>query len=308
MSGSLRSLAETYRSTVGQLWLTAAGLEGGARPDDGDPGGQHALAEWTYLGEPVSGRILDTATATGRDGIRDFLRPLLSDRALGHVTAAMVQDSPKELSDRGYMDQARSPVFRLDVFGDPSADHDWAWRLNGPHVGVHFAVRAGSDVSMTPLFLAPVPDGGAARREAALARRLIDGLTPQQLSEAWVDVVAPAEIRTRHDPRVFVPGLPDGIPYAQLAPPQQHHLEQLVLHHLAALRPFQRLTAAHLEGGTAPATWSFAAAGNPARHFYYCVKSRRLVIEHLTRGDHVHCVVRDAEQDWAGLDSRWLQH
>jgi hypothetical protein len=292
MQERMSPLAVVYRGIAGDACRRH-------RLADGAGGPHRALADWGYLGEPVSGAVLDTGA------VRDFIRPLLSDLAVDRVVAATTRPMPTELADRGYMDQQARPDYRLDVFGDPSNEAAWAWRLNGPHVGLHFAVASDGAVSAMPLFIGRSGSDAGDRAEASLAQALVDELTADERCAAMVDRRPPIEIRTRHDPRVFLPGVPDGVGYFRMGTRQRSRLDNLVLHHLAALRPLAGIHGADLHSTVAPETVRFAYAGRPTSDWYYCVKSRRLVIEYLNKGGHVHCVMRDAQFDWAGLDQMW---
>ena len=98
------------------------------------------------------------------------------------------------------------------------------------------------------------------------------------------------------------PGIPDGIPYADLGGSQRDDLERLLRHYLDRARPeiadaeWARIRAAGLE----PVTFAWAGPDTPGRGHYYAIRGPAFLIEYDNTQDganHIHSVWRDLTND-----------
>ncbi len=98
----------------------------------------------------------------------------------------------------------RNPdLYFITVFGEPSADTTWGWRLEGHHVSLNITVVDGREVVAAPTFFganpAMVKEGPrsglrALAEEEDYARRLLVEMTDEQRSRAIVTADAPDDI------------------------------------------------------------------------------------------------------------------
>jgi hypothetical protein len=79
--------------------------------------------------------------------------------------------------------------YTLTLFGEPSMDTPWAWRLEGHHISLSISVVPGQGIAVTPTFMgadpATIPFGSLAgvrvlRVEEDLGRELVTSLSPMQ--------------------------------------------------------------------------------------------------------------------------------
>jgi hypothetical protein len=205
-------------------------------------------------------------------------------------------------------------LYWFAVFGDPTVDAPWSWRVGGHHVAVHMTVADGRLVGSTPSFLganpAVVPDGPAAGSRAltgeeTLARELLGSLSPEARGIAVVDPVAPPDIHSGNGARADVRSIPTGIRYDDLAAPGQAGLERLIRHYLGrapddvAASAWGRI----VDAGLGPITFAWAGPDEPGRGHYYAVRGPAFLLEYdntQNGANHIHAVWRDLETDWGG--------
>ena len=210
------------------------------------------------------------------------------------------------------MGEQRDPErYWFSIFGEPSRDGPWSWRLSGHHLLVHTTV-VGERVAFAPSFLganpAVVPSGPAEGSRAltgeeTLARELVRALTPGERSQAVVDPVAPPDIRSGNGRRAILDGLPVGIRHDQLGAAGRAGLEALIHHYLGRARDDVAGAAWRRLADTGLETVTFAWAGplEPGRGHYYAVRGPSLVLEYdntQNGANHIHSVWRDLEGDW----------
>ena len=216
--------------------------------------------------------------------------------------------------DGGGAPVIRDPeLYYLTVFGDPSANGAWGWRLEGHHVSLRFAIDNGKLlVSSTPQFLganpAEVPYGYgpytglrvlAAQEDAA--RSLVLALDAKRQAIA---IVAP-------NPRGFASGTtvkfdpqsPVGLPMSQMTSAQRDMLMKLIDSY-ASVMPAD-IAAARLAkiktAGTDSITFAWSGSTEKGRQYQYQVQGPTFLIEHnntQNNGNHIHAVWRDFNGDF----------
>ena len=109
---------------------------------------------------------------------------------------------------------ARDPEqYFFTVFGDPTGNTPWGWRVEGHHVSLHYTIVNSQLISPTPSFFGANP--GEVRQgehkglrilssEEDLARQLLKSLTTDQQVKAVINVDAPSDILTREQPKVEI--------------------------------------------------------------------------------------------------------
>ncbi len=77
--------------------------------------------------------------------------------AKGYLTTIQVMQLEKILSDNEVIGFPRGPEnYTLAIFGTPSMNGKWAWRFEGHHLSLNFAVASG-EISVTPTFFGASP-------------------------------------------------------------------------------------------------------------------------------------------------------
>ncbi|MBK8101367.1 MAG: DUF3500 domain-containing protein [Planctomycetes bacterium] len=205
--------------------------------------------------------------------------------------------------------------YALQVFGVPSSDGVWAWRIQGHHLSLHFSIAHGKLASHTPSFLGTNPhelrQGPHAGlrvlgAEEDLARGLLATLTETQRKVAIVATTAPADVILGPARAADFLGEPkEGIAWSQLTAGQQELLWRLIeeyAHNLRGEFAADELQRIRDRGRDAI---RFVWAGGTARGqgHYYRVQGPSFSIEYdNTQNDanHVHTVWRDRERDFGG--------
>lgn len=204
-----------------------------------------------------------------------------------------------------------SDGYFFSVFGEPSDQGSWGWRLEGHHLALNFTVQDGEVVSTSPAFMgtnpAIVDDGPMAGMEVlaaeqTLARELLalfnDGdLATVVISDStFRDIVSgttmPAE-------RLEPPGLAMG----QMDDAQADALMALLRTYIDRMHP--ELARAQIEkiaaAGLDEITFAWAGSAEPGAAHYYRIQGPTFLVEYdNTQNDanHIHSVWRDFDGDF----------
>ena len=228
--------------------------------------------------------------------------------------------------------------FHFTIFGDPSAQGTWAWRVEGHHLSLHYTIKNGMLISSAPMFfganpheVAQGPHVGfrvlAAEEDAAVD--LLQSLDAAQTKAAVFTDIAPYDIVTMADERAAIEGEPQGIAASKLTEEQYEKLLDLIAVYAANMPPevaAKRLKAAR---GTPKDQLYFGWAGRPDRAApkpvpiggrttgnretngnYYRIQSPTFLIEYdntQNQSNHSHSVWRNFDNDF-GLDVLALHH
>lgn len=271
---------------------------------------------WEYVPGPRRGLAIADMTAEQRVAAAAIVEAALSERGARDVRGVIdLEPILGELewrAGRGNWQRRDPGLYWHAVFGSPSLDEPWSWRIGGHHVAVHVTVAQGRVIGATPAFLganpATVPDGPMAGHrtldaEERLARTFLACLTAPQRRAAIVDPVAPADILSGSGRRAELRDVPAGIRHDALDPAQQASLEALIRYYVGRSHPavadaeWIRI----LDAGLDSITFAWAGPDEPARGHYYAVRGPRLLIEYdntQNGGNHIHSVWRDPTNDW----------
>jgi hypothetical protein len=203
-------------------------------------------------------------------------------------------------------------LYHVTLFGIPSEEAPWGWRLEGHHISINFLVAPGNRVACTPNFFganpAQVPPGyrladlRVLSTEEDLARRLLDSLNDFQLGTAVIDTKAPPDILTDADVHVRMEA-PVGLRALDMNESQQEiliHLLSDYLHRMPEDLADARMDRVEKEGRK---HIHFAWAGSKERNkpHYYRVHGPGFLIEYdntQNNANHIHSVWRDLRDDW----------
>ena len=155
----------------------------------------------------------------------------------GAITALTVMTLEKVLFELENQAPHRDPeLYYFSVFGEPSNQGEWGWRVEGHHLSLNFTLEGGEVVSATPTFVganpAEVRQGPreglrtlADREDRAL--RLLQALDEGQKGEAVVSEEAPDDIRAANEPQ---PPTDEavGLTYGKMNEDQRAHLRSLI--------------------------------------------------------------------------------
>ncbi|MDA0659344.1 MAG: DUF3500 domain-containing protein [Planctomycetota bacterium] len=240
---------------------------------------------------------------------------VLLNSALSHhgfaeaVTIMSLEQILHELENKNTV---RDPVkYYVSIFGEPSENGTWGWRIEGHHLSVNFLLDRGKVIATTPSFFGSNPahvlagqrkDLAVLAQEEDLARTLVLSFGEPQRQVAVLEVTAPNDIITGPG-RAAEPLDPKGIGYAALLGEQQFQLKQLMRSHIFRLRDslaqeyWTRIETAGWEN----VHFAWAGSVDPQKPHYYRIQGPTFLLEYdntQNNANHVHCVWRDMQNDF----------
>jgi Protein of unknown function (DUF3500) len=274
---------------------------------------------WHYVPHemfPRKGVHIKDMTVAQRKAAHTLLRSALSTQ--GYLKATHIMQLETVL---GALEQAKAAApFQRDpelywfmLFGAPSRDKPWGWRVEGHHLSLSFSVVTSELIATTPAFMgsnpAEVPGGAYAglrilAAEEDLARVLLASLDDSQRSRAIIETTAPRDIITENSRNVTLRD-PVGLAASAMTETQRNVLWQLVAEYVQntqrdiAHRQLEKIKHAGLD------QVHFAWAGSLERGeaHYYRLHGPTSLIEYDNTQDnanHIHAVWRDLQDDFGG--------
>ncbi len=269
--------------------------------------------DWHFIPKPRKGLPLREMTSYQSKLAHGLLAAGLSQRGyIKAVTIMSLEDVLKTMEkDNG---EKRNPDgYFFTVFGDPTSNGVWGFRVEGHHVSQNYTVVAGKVVDSPSFFgsnPAEIKDGPrkgtrVLAAEEDLARELVTSLDGEQKKVAVVDKTAYKDIFTMASRKAALEGQPSGLDAAKLNSKQFAMLMSL-LGEYANNVPEQMAQAREEQIKKVGKNLHFAWAGTLERGgpHYYRVQSPTFLIEYdNTQNDanHIHSVWRDYNGDF-GLD------
>lgn len=202
--------------------------------------------------------------------------------------------------------------YSVAVFGEPSAEGTWSWRIHGHHLYLAFTIVEGRFVATGPSFLGAEPhevtDGGqkgwrVLADEEDLGRGLVNALSSEQRETAVVAKEVPRDLFSGSYSEFSLEGPPKGIAYRDLKREHQLMLRELVMEYVNNLP--QELRHSRLDrieaGGWNNVHFAWMGSIAPGARNYYRVQGPEFLIEYcavaLTE-NHVHTVWREFNGDF----------
>jgi glyoxylase-like metal-dependent hydrolase (beta-lactamase superfamily II) len=269
---------------------------------------------WHYIPKARRGVALGTLTPAQRHLAYGFLATALSRQGFLKATGIMALE--EVLRRRGGDGYVRDPdAYYLTIFGEPSRDRTWGWRLEGHHLSLSLTLADGQRPLESPAFLgaAPARVGGgylAGMRvlgdEEDRGRALITALDPLARAQAIYAAVAPDDILTGPgQPLRPLPGLTaarmDDQARALLGALLDEALDDLPRE--LAERERERLRA----WGPGALTFTWAGGLAPGQPHYYRVDGPTFLYEYddtQEEANHVHTVWHAREPAPAAQSAR----
>ncbi|MEM8524785.1 MAG: DUF3500 domain-containing protein [Bacteroidota bacterium] len=192
--------------------------------------------------------------------------------------------------------------FWLTIFGKPSKDSDWGWRLEGHHLSINMTFSEGN-IYITPLFLGAHPtvvaDGPfagfeAMYRETQLGNALFESLSEKQKATAVIAKKAYEDILTRTGREAYIKK-GEGINVADLSARQQSLVKKIIETYFSNFR--KDIATTYLRKiDIKEFKFVWAGTGKFEDGIYYRLQSPQFVIEYDHRNadiDHIHSVFYD---------------
>ena len=201
---------------IQQMVVAATAFLGTLKPDQrrqavlSIAGDEHST--WDYRPVPRLGLPLTKMDSSQQRRALALLASGLSRR--GNITALSIMSLEKILAglEGSFGYHLRNPdLYFVTIFGNPSGDSAWGWRIEGHHLSVNFLIVDGCRVACTPSFFganpASVPEGPlqgfrTLPAEEDAARQLLATLDQPQLDRALIGETAPPDIISGWAPRI----------------------------------------------------------------------------------------------------------
>lgn len=272
---------------------------------------------WGFVPAQYPGARLGDFDDEARTAFTALLHAVLADRAVSTVEAIVaLEDVLRGLeTEKGLDARHRDPRrYWVQVFGAPTANGAWAFRVQGHHVSLSFAFADGAMVGATPHFLGTnphrIPSGPRAGErvlaaEEDLGRALLASLDDAQRAIAVVDATAPPDVVLGPTRAATEAGECVGLFASAMTEVQRAALRQLVEHYVRRLAsPFAEIDLARIDAaGFDRVAFSWRGGIEGGQGHYYRVQGPTFVLEYdCTQNDanHVHTVWRDLTRDFGG--------
>jgi hypothetical protein len=264
------------------------------------------------------GVSLKEMSSPQRTAAHALLRSALSTQGYLKATGIMIMEEvlrETELAlgrDPKVVNLVRDPeLYFFTIFGRPSKDTPWGWRVEGHHLSLHFSSVTGELVATTPMFMganpAVVSHGTHAglsllAAEAGIARELLNSFDTQQSAQAIIAATAPEDIITGNSRKASLEMMA-GLSASSMSGTQRALLIRLIQEYATNLRPdladvqLERIKTSEIER----IHFAWAGSIDAGKPHYYRIHSPKLLIEYdniQNNANHIHTVYRDLENDF----------
>jgi hypothetical protein len=269
---------------------------------------------WNFVPIARNGVCFRTFTSEQRTAALTFLKASLSEQGFKKANAIMELESIlREVEGRALTDTHRDPLnYYLTIFGTPSKNKPWGWRMEGHHMSINFASVNNELVSSTPSFFgsnpAIVQKGEAKGREILkletdLGFELCNSFSVEQKKRViFSETALPEIVMTNKRKAQLIEPL--GLAYREMNAAQQKLFMRLLDEYVKnyqfdfSNRLMEKIKKAGIEN------LSFAWAGGLTAGIgnYYRIQGPMLLIEYdntQNNANHVHTAVRDLNNDFA---------
>jgi hypothetical protein len=269
--------------------------------------------DWHFVPRNRNGLPLKSMNESQRRAALAVLRMGLSEQGFSKAQAIMdLENVLREIENRPPNDTRRDPEnYAFTIFGTPSEQQPWGWRIDGHHLSLHFSFISRKLISFTPGFMGSnpgiVPSGAQKgkqilKQESDIAYALLKSFTPDQLKKVIIATESPYEIVTGNSRKASLEKM-EGLPVSKMNASQKKRFTELLnvyigrYHKTLAQYQMNKLEKEGLE------KLHFAWAGSTDRSagHYYRIHGPVLLIEFdntQNEANHVHTVVRDLQNDF----------
>jgi hypothetical protein len=270
---------------------------------------------WYYPPMNRHGLRLKDMDARQRQAAKALMATGLTPDANQKANAIMEHEAilgPLE-KEQGHITWDRDPLlYSWTIFGDPSGQEPWGWRVEGHHVSLHYTIWNERVVSVTPFFFGANPSEVRKGPKQGLrilgasediALELMNSLDAGQKSKALIFDEAPADILTFNAARASLPK-EQGLSATRMSGTQKEMLMALCTEYVTRVRAdvaTERLDAIK-QGGLDKIHLAWGGPAERAKPHYYRLHGGNFVVEYDNRqngANHIHSVLRNVENDFA---------
>ncbi len=272
--------------------------------------------DWHFVPKERVGVNLRDMNLQQRRAAQTLMRSALSEK--GYFKAITIMSLERVLremeSDRENVNEFRnSEKYWFAIFGDPSDNKPWGWRVEGHHLSLNFTSVEGIVSSATPLFLGTNPAEirvGPRKglrvlgNEEDRARRLVTSLSAEQQALAVIADQPPSDVLTVPGQSLDI-GKPAGIAAADLTTSQRVTLQEMwtsFVQHLRHELAEQEIHAIE-QAGIDDIHFAWAGGTKLNENHYFRLHGPTFILEYdNAQGNHAHLVWHSLENDF-GADA-----
>ncbi len=266
--------------------------------------------DWHFIPKERNGLSIKEMRPDQRALAQALLNSGLSHK--GYAKAVTIMSLERILWELENHAEKRDPEkYHVSIFGDPTKDKTWGWRVEGHHLSANFTIIDGRLVAATPSFMGANPgkvmegprkDLRVLGEEEDLGRALMTALNETQRKKALIATEAPADVITAAERKVS-PLEAVGIPFEELAAAQKEQLWGIIELYVGRIR--EELAAEDLntirDGGFEGILFAWAGSLEVGQPHYYRVQGPSFLIEFdntQNGANHPHAVWRDFGNDF----------
>ncbi len=259
--------------------------------------------------EPGQVRLADALVASGlsRSGYYKTKTIMSLEQLLLELERASGRESD--------MLELRNPdLYYFVIYGDPTTEGLWGWRVEGHHIAFHFTIDKGSIRATTPMFLGanphlvlqgPQKGLRVLHKEEDKARALLKSLDGKQREKAILAPEPPRDIFTSNARAVEFSSVPaQGLKRSEMTATQHGLLRALIEEYIHNVPPDlakARQKRVAESGDEIYFVWMGGLEKGVGHPHYYRVHGKTFLIEYdniQNNANHVHSVWRDYESDF----------
>jgi hypothetical protein len=268
---------------------------------------------WHFIPKERKGLPLKDMTPPQKHLAHSLLNAGLSQRGYIKATTIMSLEDVLRILEKDSGVRRNPEGYFFSVFGEPSEQGIWGYRVEGHHLSLNFSIVNGKVIGSPNFFganPAEVREGPrkglrVLHAEEDKARELLTALTPEQKKVAILTKDAYKDIITMASRKASLEGQPSGLNAGKMNA-KQRALLQAVLEEYANNMPEQvaqaRLDQIKKAGNNLHFAWTgVEEKGGP---HYYRIQAPEFLIEYdntQNNANHIHSVWRDFKGDF-GLD------
>jgi len=288
-----------------------ASLDDGQRAKALIPFGDDERKNWNFVPLIRKGLTWKEMNSAQRHLATSLLASGLSQRGLVKATTIMSLEQILLEIEQGKGPVRDPELYYWAVFGTPSADGTWGWRVEGHHFSANFTIVEGEHVAATPSFMGtnPAEVRTGPRQglrvlsgEEDLGRELLRSLDAKQRATAVIAEEAYPDVLTGNK-RKASPQSPEGLSASKMTSTQRQILKRLIEEYVHRVRP--EVAEADLakihQAGFRKIHFAWAGQDAPGKGSYYRVQGPTFLLEFdctQNNANHIHAVWRDFNGDF----------
>jgi hypothetical protein len=251
--------------------------------------------KWERLPGQRLGFKLSHFTEPQKIALHELIRSCMSTAGYLTVTSVMFNED---------IQQKFEPVlgrneYWVEIFGNPSANSFWGWKLEGHHLSLNFTFKGNQMISNSPFLVSTNPANSVtdtARagliilyKEEEMGRQLVNSFTADQLKKGYNSRKKTAIVYSEQD-KDNIHVTDEGIYYNDLNKEQQALLRELVTEYFNNFNPGE--ISAVKDFCNKKLRFFYVESREKGKAHYYRLENGQQIIEYENYDNHIHCFWR----------------